>query len=413
MNHSGPSTSLPVWRERGMPALLILTAAGFAGYAVLLPVAPLWAVHGGADEAGSGLVNGVLLFVTILTQGFVPRLLRRFGAALVLGVGLALLGGPSLLQLLSDDLWWILTLSAVRGFGFGILTVCGSAAVAHLVSPARHGAAIGVYGAAIAVPQVLLLPIGPWLADTVGFWLVFALGTLPLLGIGFAPALAHAWHGAIDTPEHHGDGTADTTTGEGDGAGRRSWMPRGLLRPMLLLLAVTLAGGALITFAPQMVSTPAATTGGLALFTVAAAISRWGIGGPADRHGTRPFVWPLVLATSVGLVLVAFAVSDPAATLVPLFLCGMALSGVAYGGLQNLTLLLSLNAVRREEYDTASAVWNIGFDAGTGVGSMLIGSLAARLAFAPALLVAAAASLATLPLAFVRGRRSPADDGTP
>ena len=405
MNPSGKPTSLPVWRERGMPALLMLTAAGFAGYAVLLPVAPLWAVEGGADEAGAGLVNGVLLFVTILTQGFVPRLLRRFGAALVLGVGLALLGGPSLLQLLSDDLWWILVLSAVRGIGFGILTVCGSAAVAHLVSPDRHGAAIGVYGAAIAVPQVFLLPIGPWLADTVGFWAVFALGTLPLLGIGFAPALAHAWHDTIDTPDHPGDGTVGAV---GDSTGRRQWMPRGLLRPMLLLLAVTLAGGALITFAPQMVSTPAAPTGGLALLTITAAISRWGIGGLADRHGTRPFLWPLVLATSVGLILVAFAVSDPAATQVPLFLVAMALSGVAYGGLQNLTLLLSLNAVQRKDYDTASAVWNIGFDAGTGVGSILIGSLAARLTFAPALLVAAAISLATLPLALVRARRPPA-----
>ncbi|MDQ2662197.1 MAG: MFS transporter [Actinomycetota bacterium] len=406
MNPTRRSTSLPIWRERGMPALLVLTAAGFAGYAVLLPVAPLWAVEGGADEAGSGLVNGVLLFVTILTQGFVPRLLRRFGAALVLGVGLALLGGPSLLLLLSDDLWWILMLSAVRGIGFGILTVCGSAAVAHLVSPARHGAAIGVYGAAIAVPQVFLLPIGPWLADAIGFWVVFALGTLPLLGIGFAPALAHAWHGSIDTSEHPDKGTADSTAG-GDGAGNRRWMPRGLLRPMLILLAVTLAGGALITFAPQMVSMPAATTAGLALFTITAAASRWGIGGLADRHGTRPFLWPLVLATSVGLVLVAFAVADPAATQVPLFLFAMALSGVAYGGLQNLTLLLSLNAVQRKDYDTASAVWNIGFDAGTGVGSILIGSLAARLAFTPALLVAAAISLATLPLALVRGRRSP------
>ncbi len=390
-----------------MPALLALTAAGFAGYAVLLPVAPLWAVEGGADEAGSGLVNGVLLFVTILTQGFVPKLLRRFGAALVLGVGLALLGGPSLLQLLSDDLWWILTMSAVRGIGFGILTVCGSAAVAHLVRPARHGAAIGVYGAAIAVPQVILMPIGPWLADAVGFWAVFALGTLPLLGIGFAPALAHAWHGTVDASEPQGDGPARTIATP-DETARRPWIPAGLLRPMFLLLAVTLAGGALITFAPQMVSTPAATTGGLALLTITAAVSRWGIGGLADRHGTRPFVWPLVLATSVGLILVALAVSDPAATQVPLFLCAMALSGVAYGGLQNLTLLLSLNAVQRKDYDTASAVWNIGFDAGTGVGSILIGSLAARLSFAPALLVAAAISLATLPLALVRDRRSPA-----
>lgn len=379
-----------------MPAVLILTAAGFAGFAMLLPVAPLWAVAGGASEAGSGLVNGVLMLATILTQGFVPRLVRRFGATPVLGTGLALLGGPSLLHLLSSDLGWILALSGVRGMGFGILTVCGSAAIARVAPPDRHGAAIGAYGAAIAVPQVLLISLGPWLVEAVGFWLVFSIGAFPLLGIAAAPAFGRAWRRS----------EVDTSAGlEGDGTGPRKLLPDGLLRPMFLLLGVTLAGGALITFAPQMVSTPLVATGALALLTFMSAITRWGIGGFADRHGAHPFLGPLVLLTSAGLALSAYAVSDPASTRVFLFLLAMALTGIAYGGLQNLTLLISLKAVRRKDYDTASAVWNMGFDAGTGAGSILIGSLAAGFSFPPALLVAAGISLATLPLALMRERR--------
>ena len=38
-----------------MPSLLLATFLGFSGFAVLMPVAPLWAVRGGADEA---LVEG-------------------------------------------------------------------------------------------------------------------------------------------------------------------------------------------------------------------------------------------------------------------------------------------------------------------------------------------------------------------
>lgn len=382
-----------------MPAILILTAAGFCGFSILLPTAPLWALEGGADEAGSGLVNGALLVTTILTQGFVPRIVRRFGAGPVLAIGLALLGGPSLLHLLSTDLWWILLLSAIRGVGFGILTVCGSAAVARIVPPARHGAAIGAYGAAIAVPQVILLSIGALLVEYVGFWLVFTLGTLPLLGILFAPAFGRTWRAS----EQASTGSAGETHAHEPGPR----LPKGLLRPMFLLLGVTLAGGALITFAPQMVSSPLIATVGLALLTLTAALTRWRIGGLADKYGTRPFLGPLVLLTSVALILGAFAVTDPTATRVVLFFAAMALTGLAYGGLQNLTLLLSLNAVPRDQYDTASAVWNMGFDAGTGAGSILIGSLAAGLTFPPALLVAAGISTATLPLALVRGRQRP------
>jgi len=386
-----------------MPALLALTAAGFGGFAALVPVAPLWAVHGGANEAGSGLVNGLLLLVTVMTQPFVPRLLNRWGTGRVLAAGLALLGVPSLFFLISDHLGWILLLSGLRGLGFGILTVTGSTVVANLVPRAQHGAAIGAYGAAIAVPQIILIPAGPLLAGSIGYWTVFALGMLPVLGISSAPRLARilreqAAERALRAP------TEATHIVTGAGPQWRILLIR-LLRPMMLLSGVTLAGGALITFAPQMSSSAAATAGALGLLTLSAAVTRWAVGGLADRHGTAPFLWPLVVISIIGLVIIAIAVTDPNATSILLFLTGMTLVGVAYGGLQNLTLLLSLAAVDRKQYGTASAVWNIGFDLGTAVGSILIGSLAAGLSFPPALLVAAAISLLTLPLALFRSAR--------
>lgn len=392
-----------------MPALLTVTAAGFTGFSALLPIAPLWAVSGGADEAGSGLVNGILMLTTILTQPFVPALLRRFGTGRLLAAGLLFLNGPALLHLVSDDLPWILMLSALRGIGFGIITVTGSAAVARLVPPARHGAAIGAYGAAVAVPQLFLLPIGPWLADAVGFWLVFAVGTLPVLAIGAASRLGRVLREQDQTDTSHTETlsseTADPLHQAGElREGRLRYLIGALVPPMVILIGVTLAGGALITFLPQMSSVPAATTAGLALLTAAAALSRWRLGALADRHGARVFVWPLILLTGLGLVLASAAVSDPAATRVVLLLLAMTLVGVAYGGLQNLTLLLSLSAVRREEYSTASAVWNIGFDSGTGIGSVVVGTLAAGLSFSTALLVAAGMSLLTLPVALLQRR---------
>ncbi len=401
-----------------MLPLILLTAAGFSGYAALVPIAPLWAVHGGADEAGAGFVNGVLLLATIATQPFVPWLLRRFGTGPVLAAGLVFLGGPSLLHLVSDQLGWILAMSVLRGFGFGILTVTGATTLAHLVPQSRHGAAIGAYGASIAIPQVLILPAGPWLVDFIGYWVVFVLGALPILGIAATPRLARVLREQdverllLDDPTAGSAHEGSANEGSANGGSARVAFDSGpqrrvasrLARPTILLLAVTLAGGALITFAPQMSSAPLATAGGLALFTFATAVSRWRIGAFADRYGTRVFLWPLVLLTVVGLALTALAIQNPNDTSVILFLIALALVGVAYGGIQNLTLLLSLGAVSRKEYGTASAVWNIGFDAGTGIGSVLVGTIAAGLSFPPALLVAAAISFATLPLAFVRGR---------
>ncbi|HLS34530.1 MAG TPA: MFS transporter, partial [Brevibacterium sp.] len=91
-----------VLRSPGMSLLVLMTFLGFSGFAALLPVAPLWAVHGGAGSVGAGLVNGVLMLVTVLTQLAVPASLRRFGWAPVLTAGMLMLGLPAAAFALSD-----------------------------------------------------------------------------------------------------------------------------------------------------------------------------------------------------------------------------------------------------------------------------------------------------------------------
>ncbi|MDZ5660220.1 MFS transporter [Nocardioides sp. S-58] len=385
----------PIWREPGMAPLVVMTCAGFSGYAVLLTVAPLWAVDGGATTAGSGLVNGVLLLFTVLTQLFVPRALRRFGWGPVLAVGLVLLGVPGVLLSLSNELGVVLGLSAVRGIGFGVLTVTGSAAVAALVDPKRRGEAIGTYGLAVAVPNLVLLPAGPWIAESFGYWVTFAVSALPLAGIPAALRLASALR--LSAPNLHPGTSASPDPNDPESAAYRR-----LLRPMLLLLAVTLAGGAVITFTPQMVDSPSVAAGGLLLMGLAAALSRWRVGVLADRYGARRFLVPLVPLTGAGMALVSWSVADSDGVRVGSFLVAMLLVGLSYGGLQNLTLVVSFTAVSRRHHNLASAVWNVGFDAGTALGSVAVGVIAELTSFATAFLIAGALAVATLPLALQR-----------
>lgn len=378
-----------------MAPLVVMTCAGFSGYAVLLTVAPLWAVEGGATPAGSGLVNGVLLLFTVLTQLLVPRALRRFGWGPLLAVGLVLLGVPGVLLSLSDGLGVVLGLSAVRGVGFGVLTVTGSAAVAALVSAKRRGEAIGAYGLAVAVPNLVLLPAGPWIAESVGYWVAFTLSALPLAGIPAALRLASALR--LSAPDLHPGMAASPDPCDPESAAYRR-----LLRPMLLLLAVTLAGGAVVTFTPQMVDSPSVAAGGLLVLGLSAALSRWRVGVFADRYGAQRFLVPLVPLTGVGMALVSWSVTSSDGVRVGSFLVAMFLVGLCYGGLQNLTLVVSFTAVSRRHHNLASAVWNVGFDAGTALGSVVVGVIAQLTSFTTAFLVAAAITVATLPLALRR-----------
>ena len=401
----------PIWRQPGMASLVVMTCAGFSGYAVLLTVAPLWAVEGGATTAGSGLVNGVLLLATVLTQLLVPRALRRFGWGPVLAVGLVLLGVPGVLLSLGDGLGVVLALSAVRGVGFGVLTVTGSAAVAALVGAERRGEAIGAYGLAVAVPNLVLLPAGPWIAESLGYWVAFALSALPLVGIPAALRLASQLR--LSAPDLHPGTAVSPDPRDPDPRDPESAAYRRLLPPMLLVLAVTLAGGAVITFTPQMVDSPSVAAGGLLLMGLSAALSRWRVGVFADRYGPQRFLVPLVPLTGVAMALVSWSVASSDGARVGSFLVAMLLIGLCYGGLQNLTLLISFTAVSRRHHNLASAVWNVGFDAGTALGSVAVGVIAQLTSFATAFLIAGAFAVATLPLALRRATPAATTTQTP
>lgn len=393
MTDSSAPGRASVWTAPGMRPLLATTALGFAGYSALMPVAPLWARGIGADEGGAGLVNAVLMLATVAFQTTIPWALRTFGWRATFAAGLVLLGAPSAFFALATSLPAVLALSAVRGAGFAVLTVCGASAVAHLVAPSHRGRAIGAYGLAIAVPQVLLIPSAALAAESIGFGWVFAAGALPVVGVPFALALG----ARIDRQDDSDD------EGEQQAAipGLRSVLA--LAAPAFILLAVTTPGGALISFAPQLPYAPVVATTGLLVLTGVAAFTRWLAGGLSDRFGPHRFIWPLLLICAAGLAVVAWASTGRSAVGL---VAGMLLVGIAYGALQNLTLVVAFSVVPNRMRDTASTVWNIGFDTGTGLGSLAVGFIAAGTGFPTAFLVTAALAVAAAAFAGLRYARA-------
>src|SRR5438045_8591376 len=95
MGVDGGPASGSVWRVPGMGPLLGSAMLWFAGFALLVPVAPLWVIRGGSDDLGAGLVTGVMMACTVLAQLSMRRVLAGLGwrATLVLGAGL--LGRPA------------------------------------------------------------------------------------------------------------------------------------------------------------------------------------------------------------------------------------------------------------------------------------------------------------------------------
>ena len=82
-------------------------------------------------------------------------------------------------------------------------------------------------------------------------------------------------------------------------------------------------------------------------------------------------------ALGVGLFAVAAAGDMPAA----LFFVAAVLFGIGYGACQNDSLVMAFDAAGPARYSSASAVWNISFDAGTGAGALALGVIATSVGY--------------------------------
>ena len=82
-------------------------------------------------------------------------------------------------------------------------------------------------------------------------------------------------------------------------------------------------------------------------------------------------------------------------------LCGALLFGCGFGLLQSTTLILTMDRVADDERGLGSTLWNVSFDAGTGVGAFFFGFVVEATGFAPAFYLSAAGLLAALVLVFL------------
>jgi predicted MFS family arabinose efflux permease len=369
-----------------MQALIGVTFLGFASYCLTLASLPVYAVRGGADESTAGVVTAVFLVCTIAVQATIPALTARFGVGPVLVVGLVAMGVPSPLYVLDDGVAWISVLSAVRGAGFAVLTVLGATLSAQVAPPERRGESIGLYGLAIAVPNMIAVPGGVALVLGDSVAALSWLSASPLLGIPLVPLLMR------QVGPRPGAGAAGTNRAAVLAA----------VAPSVVLFAVTLAGGGVVTFLPIERPDGALATTALLLFGATGAVSRWRAGMLADRLGVRLLLPLAVVLAAGGLVAVAGGLVAGDAWV----LIGAAVFGAGFGAVQNLTLLSSFTRAGESGTTAASAMWNASFDAGTATGALALGVLAAGIGLDWTYVVVAAGLAALLPVAAAAARPS-------
>jgi MFS family permease len=328
-----------------------------ASFYLLLSVVPAYAQSapgGGSDKAG--LVTGALMLATAAGELIAPWLAARCGYRMLLGAGLLLLGAPALALSVSQSMGCIVAVCLVRGLGFAFTLVAGGALTASLIPPERRGEGVALIGVMAGVPSLIGLPLGAWLAAHTGHAPVCTAAALTaMVSIAAVPGLPGR----------------ETVSGPPLGifAGARSGPLR---RPASVFAVPAVGAGIVVTFLPLAMAPGHSGALAAALFVqpAAATTSRWFAGRRADRRGAAGLVLPGLAVSAAGILVVALT-GVPVAVV-----AGAAVFGAGFGITQSATITLMYSRVPASGYGTVSALWNVSYDAGTGIGAAGFGAVA-------------------------------------
>jgi MFS family permease len=370
-----------------------VTLGASISFYLLLSVVPLYAAAAGAGGNAAGLATGALMFSTVAGELVTARLTARYGYRLTLAAGLILLGAPALALTGPANLTVVMAVCIVRGLGFAVTVVAGGAITASLIPAERRGEGLALAGVVSGIPALAALPLGVWLAGRIGTAPVFAAGAVAALAaVAAVPGLPG---GRPARPARRGR-SARAAAGREPGTEPplgivAALRTAALLRPAVVFAAITIAAGIIVTFVPLAV-TGSASVAVLALFaqSAAATLSRCLAGWYGDRHGPARLLIPGLVSASLGMLLLAL-------TAVPaVLIAGSLVFGLGFGVAQNASLSLMYERVPASGYDAVSALWNLSYDGGMGLGAAGFGLVAGFTGYPVAFAAVAAAMLIAL-----------------
>jgi MFS family permease len=287
----------------------------------------------------------------------------------------------------------MVSVSLVRGFGFGLCGVVTGALTAKLLPVERRGEGLGLLGLVSGVPAVIALPAGVWLA---GHHLAAAAAAMAAI-TALSPLVAIRWLPG-GREERRFDAARRTAGAPRPGGARGAgWIAGGALRLPLIFAAATVAAGVLDSFLPIAKGMPSSlASAALLVQAITATLSRWQAGKRGDRYGHTRLLLPALAVAALGMAAM-MVLGSPV-----VIFAGMALFGAGFGVIENATFALLIEQLPEAK---ASALWNLAYDAGYGAGPAVFGLICARTGYPAAFGLTSALILAALPAA-LRERKS-------
>jgi MFS family permease len=363
--------------------VLACTHLIFASYFSTSTTLPLYLED--ADKWQIGLVVGSLGLAGMFMRPLAGLSADRYGRRLLMVIGAGIAGLSLAAHALSDDPYLLLPLRMVNGVGLVLFVTAAFATVADLVPADRRGIAFGYLAMMNSLSQVYAPWLGLAIARTWGFTPYF-------LTAAMVSGLAFLFSSRVV-------GGRGGVRVEG-GLTAAALVSRSTLLPASLFLSLTVTFGAILAFLPLMAEDRELGNPGLffVLYGLVVVPLRPVAGAIADRYGRAVVFVPGLAMGGLAMLLLA------AASMQWVMLAAAVLFGLGFGAAHTALLAWTVDRAGSERRGVAMSTFGLAWDAGSGVGALTFGLMAAFASYGLVFTMAGALPLAAGML-FVLGSR--------
>ncbi|MEM9454280.1 MAG: MFS transporter [Myxococcota bacterium] len=340
-----------------------LHSLAFFGYLHL----PGFLADTGATELTIGVVIGAMAASAIVLRPFIGELLDRRGRRIIARLGSVVHLLATLAYLTIGDVGpWLFVVRVVHGAAEAMLFSVLFTIAADVAPPSRRTEAIALFGVSGLLPMSLSGLMGDLILAQAGYAELF-IATAVVAGLGGLCA----WPLPDSRPAVESDAPA-----------RRSFLAAVMQRPLRpiwwLGLTFATAISSYFTFLKTFIEHTGTGSMGLfyTVYSVVAIILRLGLGWLPDRFGPRRTLYPAILATTGGLLLLPVASNN-----LEMGVSGM-LCGMGHAFVFPILLAMVVERAAASERGVALSMFTALFDLGLLLGSPLLGALLERTDYA-------------------------------
>ncbi|MBM4765070.1 MFS transporter [Bacillus sp. B15-48] len=335
---------------------------------VTMPVYVLNEMGGTASEAG--LATTIFLLSSILIRPLAGQWIERVNGRLILLVSLVIFSGASLLYFIADTIIELMVVRFIHGIGFGMATTATGSIVAAIVPDSRRGEGVGYF----VLSSNLAMVIGPFL----GLTTMQAGGVSNMLMMSSVSAALGFVMGILIT-------VPDEKKGQKQVKHVKSpFRFKELIEINALPIAISggffaMAYASLLSFVSIYavdIGLQSVSSYFFVVYAIVLLLSRPYTGKWYDLYGANVIIYPAIIFFAIGMMILGSAQTAF------MFLLAAGFAGLGWGTLFPSFQTIAITSVPPKRRPVATATFLSVYDLGIGLGSLLVGLLAAKISLA-------------------------------